>query len=151
MDGFVGSIVSGITTSLFWAGLVFGCNWWRNRQVEVAVRSALGPTGMALHRDGHVGLPIVNCTSIPITIRSVCIVGGRDGRARIIFDLNAESSPPGTTKDERGWVLLPPQTKATWSFPFMAEHGLKHYAPIVGIEVVAASGNHANFCFEVFH
>lgn len=118
MSDLISGISSGLTTSVIWAALVFIINAIRNQSIENSIRASVSPSQMSFHADRSVGMPIENKTDYPITIRSVRLCGGNHFKHTVEFGMNQSQSPRGTEECKRGWVVLPPKTKATWSFDF---------------------------------
>ena len=131
------SIGLGVTTSVVWAALVLAYNWRRNYVVEKSIRDSIQPTGTTISFDGTVGMEIENTTLIPVTVRAVELIGGEYGKGTITVGVSDLLSPRGTTADERGWVQLPPRTKATWSLPFQPKFAERFddFRPIKEIRV----------------
>lgn len=107
----------GIATSATWAITVYGFNWCRNLNIERQIRKSLRPSGPGISMGRNVDVTIHNTTSVPVTVRSFCLKCGEGGDYTVSFGLNKDRSPDGTEANSRGWVVLPVQTEATWSFP----------------------------------
>ena len=136
-NAIVASVGLGITTSIIWAAIVLIYNWRRNRQVEIGIRKSIEPTGMSFSIDGTVGMEIENNTFVPVVIRSVALICGEECNNTINFGMSQYSSPRGTEANGRGWVELPPMTKATWSFPFKPDESgwADRFRPVKEIRV----------------
>jgi len=134
MNEFTSSILSGLTTALVWAVLLWLLNWCRNFRVERALRSSLCRIGTS-YGDIGFGISLKNETHIPIIVRDATLLT-KDSEQGIDLRYNQpthdflfiekKNKKPMTFKTRtmgqnlqpettaHGFVELPPYTGGIW-------------------------------------
>lgn len=137
------AVVAGLTTAIAWAVALWTFNFFRNRRLKSKLQRVFAIHSVSVGIEGF-GFGLYNHTDIPVTVRDVrfykeypkySYVMNYVGPTHEVIDImrpkeaktfekdNSRETefrynrPKACETDERGFVVLPPQTGGDWRIP----------------------------------